>query len=53
MQQLAPVEKAVFETVNPAIDKWRKEGHVNPEEIKSLGKSICSMIENAWPKNTK
>ncbi|GHT13754.1 hypothetical protein FACS189426_19100 [Bacteroidia bacterium] len=53
MQQLAPVEKAVFETVNPAIDKWRKEGHVNPEEIKSLGKSVCSLIENAWPKNTK
>jgi hypothetical protein len=50
MQQLAPVEKMVFETVNPAINKWREEGRINTEDVKNLGKSICSFIENAWPK---
>jgi hypothetical protein len=44
MQKLAPAENHVFETVNPALDKWREAGRVDAEEVKNLGKSICSFI---------
>jgi hypothetical protein len=48
MQQLAPVENHVFATVNPALDKWRKAGRVDTEEIKSIGKVISSFVEHKY-----
>lgn len=49
MQQLAPVENRIFEMTNPLIDKWRKAGQPDVAEIKTLGKSICSLVESSWP----
>jgi hypothetical protein len=49
MQKLAPVEDAIFRMTNPLINKWRNAGKPDTSEIKALGKSICSLVENAWP----
>jgi hypothetical protein len=48
MQQLKPVENRVFETFNPLVEKWRKAGTVNREEIKSAGKEICNIVERSY-----
>jgi uncharacterized protein (DUF2147 family) len=49
MQKLAPVEDTIFRMTNPLINKWRNAGKPDVVEIKTLGKSICSLVENAWP----
>jgi hypothetical protein len=49
MQKLAPVEDQVFRMTNPLINKWRKAGQPDVAEIKTLGKSICSLVESSWP----
>jgi len=48
MQQLAPIENQIFETVNPFVEKWHKDGKVSIIEIKSLGKDICKRVEEAY-----
>jgi hypothetical protein len=48
MQQLAPVENRVFEAFNPLIDKWRKAGDINLDEIKTAGKEVGDMIERFY-----
>jgi hypothetical protein len=53
MQQLKPVENQVFETFNPLIEKWRKAGIINKEEIKIKGKEICDIVEGFYEYITK
>jgi hypothetical protein len=48
MQQLEPVEKQVFETFNPLIEKWRGTGTINRDEIKSRGKEVCDIVERFY-----
>jgi hypothetical protein len=49
MQQLAPIEDRIFEMTNPLIDKWRQAGRPDVAEIKTLGKSVCNLVESSWP----
>jgi predicted choloylglycine hydrolase len=53
MQQLAPVENRIFETVNPLINQWREVGTINKTEIKTLGNTISKQVEDAFEKLTK
>ncbi|MDR2774212.1 MAG: C45 family peptidase [Tannerella sp.] len=48
MQLLKPVEKDVFDTFNPLIEKWRETGSVNKNEIISAGKKVCDTIEKFY-----
>jgi hypothetical protein len=48
MQKLAPVENHIFETVSPLLDKWRKAGSGNVEEMKTVGQTIVQWVEKSW-----
>jgi len=48
MQLLAPLEQHIFDIVNPLTDSWREKGAVNTAEIKSLGVTICNLIEENY-----
>lgn len=47
MQQLAPVEEAVFEASRPVLDSWRAAGRVDSGELKDLYSGLDSLIREA------
>lgn len=47
MQQLAPVEDAVFEASRPILDSWRAAGRVDSGELKDLYSGLDSLIREA------
>lgn len=40
MQQIVPIEEAVFRLATPVIEAWRKKGKVNMEEMENLYKKL-------------
>lgn len=47
MQQLAPVEEAVFMEACPVLDSWRAAGRVDSGELKDLYSGLDSLIREA------
>lgn len=48
MQHLLPVEAAVFRTAAPAIERWRKAGEVDAEELGSLYRELDGIIREGY-----
>lgn len=48
MQHLLPVEAAVFRTAAPAIERWRKAGEVDAEELGSLYRELDGIIRDGY-----
>lgn len=48
MQHLLPVEAAVFRTAAPAIERWRKAGEVDAEELGFLYRELDGIIRDGY-----
>ena len=48
MQHLLPIEAAVFRTAAPAIERWRKAGEVDAEELGSLYRELDGIIREGY-----
>lgn len=48
MQHLLPVEAAVFRAAAPAIERWRKAGEVDAEELGSLYRELDGIIRDGY-----